>query len=510
MHLPNRRSPSAHQAELILLSLTSLTTLLPHRHETGLLPLSLFALTLLLALHKGPNLTKARTARLRRCADPLGLACGALLPLALVPALPDRATSFALCACVTTLLCVFKGGVGKWTARTGVLCCLVVATCCVDAAGRAFKDVVVILLCACIPLVQWGLVYGCWKCFTVCESVLVACAMCGVVCMALMEVLGYGYGAGCRTSEVRAVYGISVSGLVGCVLGGVIGVGDALRCREGGMSRRVAVVLIGVVLPTYVFAWVFGVGCEPFGWVFWYVLASWKRLLAMGVWIFVGGGSVWYGMKHSSWGVSDVLARKVYHVAGVVIFGGGILLDEGLMAVAGCVGLGLLVLMEMGRICGVGRVERFVHEIGGKLVDEKDRGVVKVTHLYLLVGCAFGVWVRVLGGGSGAGKGFAGGGLVATGVLDGVAAAVGRRWGRRRWRGGGGRSVEGSIAGMMAGIMFGRVWGWATGDWVGWRCTWVACGLTAGVEAATAQIDNAVLPLVYCALVAGCAERPSS
>lgn len=361
-----------------------------------------------------------------------------------------------------------------------------------------------LVLAALVPIVQGALVNACERCFTAAESGIAAASICGVVAMAVREVGHFRFGAGIDTDEAGELRGMTVAALVGCVLAGVIGVGDAVRVPTGGVRRRVVAVMVGVVAPTYGFASVFGAGCEPVGWVVRYVLRKAERMWAMGLWVVVAGASLVGMQGPEQAGVAETVARKMYHGAALLIFGGGASLDRELTGLAGAVGLGMLVLMEMGRICGVGRVERFVHEIGGKLVDEKDRGAVKLTHIYLLAGCAGPIWVEAVGGA--VADGFAAGGLVTTCVLDAVAAAAGRRWGRVRWAGGRGRTVEGSACGLVAALAFARMWGGVGGAWPGWAPVGAACVVAAALEAVTAQIDNLVLPMAYCAVVG--AARP--
>lgn len=486
MHTPNRSSRAAHILETSLLTLQAALTLALHP-ETGFLPLLLLFLQTVLAIHSFP-LTRSKCASLRRCADKIGLACGVALPLALLPALPPDGMVFVLTIATTTVVCGWRGGVSAMTERIGVVCSAVVVLSWMEGWGIGVVAVLV-------PVVQRRFIGALPKCFTVAEGALVAGGVCGVVGVGMRRVIERaGGGGGCEMGE-EGLVGLTVTGLVGVVLAGVVGVGDVVRRRKGGGWRRLRVVVGGVMLPTYVYGWLFGVGCEPVGWVWRYLMGGWGRIGLFGWWMGIVGVVLGLGGILGEVGVSDVVVRKGYHFAAMGIFGVGVVVDEGLTGFAAAVGVSGLVLMEMGRVCGVEWVERVVHEIGGKLVDEKDRGLVKVTHVYLLMGCGMGLW---LGWGCGVG-------IVTICVLDSMAAVGGKMFGRVGWFGRG-RTVEGSVCGMVCGILAGRIWAqveMGRWGWGGWRRVVWGCLMAGGLEATTGQIDNLVLPLVYAAAVKG-------
>lgn len=478
MHIPNRASRTAHIFETSILTFQAAITLTLHA-ETGVLPRLLLLLQTLLAVYNFPA-TRSRCASLRRTTDKIGLACGVALPLSLLPAFPTDGAVFLLTVATTTLVCAWKGSVSAMTERVGILCSTVVVLSWMEEWG---VGVVAVL----VPLVQRRFIGALPKCFTVAEGALVAGGVCGVIAAGIGRMVE-GRIERCAMGR-EGLNGMMLTGLIGGVLAGVVGVGDVVRGRRGGGWRRLGVVVVGIVVPTYGFGWKFGVGCEPLGWVWRYVAGDLKRIGVFGWWMGVVGVVLGLGGIVGEVGVSDVVVRKGYHLAAMGIFGVGVVVDEGLTGFAAAVGMAGLVLMEMGRVCGVRWVERMVHEVGGKLVDEKDRGLIKVTHVYLLVGCGIGIW---MGWGSGVG-------IVTVCVLDSMAAVGGKMFGKRKWFGRG-RSVEGSIFGVICGVVMGRVWGELEG-WMGWRRMIVGCVMAGCIEATTGQIDNLVLPLVSAAVM---------
>lgn len=180
-------------------------------------------------------------------------------------------------------------------------------------------------------------------------------------------------------------------------------------------------------------------------------------------------------------------------------------------------------------------------------MDERDSGVIYVTHFTLLLGLAVPIWLAAglpglapfmaryglaAGGGAGnlawsggnlgaGGSSDAGGGgpglllqlvaaglsgVVIIGVGDTAASAVGKLAGRTPVHAGARKTVEGTLAGIGASL---GAWalllggaalllGPAGGASVGWWLQLLAATGGAGLlEAATSQLDNVLLPLWY-------------
>jgi dolichol kinase len=161
-------------------------------------------------------------------------------------------------------------------------------------------------------------------------------------------------------------------------------------------------------------------------------------------------------------------------------------------------------------------------------VDARDSGLVFVSHFALLLGMAAPVWLSAAlreedGGGEGATGGGGGGGggpwaaglagVVVLGVGDTMASVVGRRWGRTPVARGSPKTVEGTAGGAAAALAAWGALAWAApalreaSSWGGGGGGGVAAGFAAAtaaaavLEAATAQLDNLVVPLQYFALL---------
>ena len=157
---------------------------------------------------------------------------------------------------------------------------------------------------------------------------------------------------------------------------------------------------------------------------------------------------LWWGLvavlstlgAHSLAGVSwmpQILVRKVYHVAVVVMFVPGVLVDPGLLFLGYAVALAILLLLEVLR---AGRVPLWSVDLNSFLrqfTDERDNGALITTHLYLLLGCALPHWATLLFGSTAAGWNqlSALAGVFVLGVSDSAASAVGKRFGKHQWNG---------------------------------------------------------------------------
>ena len=180
----------------------------------------------------------------------------------------------------------------------------------------------------------------------------------------------------------------------------------------------------------------------------------------------------------------QIVIRKAFHVAAVAMFLPGIALDLRFLSLA-LAGATLLLLVLDGlravRAPGVGQA---LHTYMVQFTDERDEGVLILTHVYLLLGCAMPVWLAVLGETADeelAGRStllFALGGVLTVGIGDTAAAVVGRMAGRLPWPGSR-KTVEGSAAGALSMLLCGL------------GCVAAARGLEAGARAA-AQGGSAV------------------
>ena len=180
--------------------------------------------------------------------------------------------------------------------------------------------------------------------------------------------------------------------------------------------------------------------------------------------------------------------RKAFHVLVVLIVVPALLLVPDFLRLALAVAFAALVLVELLRN---GKIPPFGSAADGFLLqfrDDRDPGVVFVTHIYLLLACACPIWMS---------SGFAAyAGVLSIGVGDAAASVCGLRFGKTPWPGGRtSKTLEGSFASLITQLALVQV--------LSSLGAGPACGiqralpaLLAGVvmEAATLQVDNLVVP----------------
>jgi dolichol kinase len=96
----------------------------------------------------------------------------------------------------------------------------------------------------------------------------------------------------------------------------------------------------------------------------------------------------------TSTGMPNIIVRKIYHFVAVLLFFPAIILDIQFLKLALAVAFSFLLVAEYMRLVRVPPFGIHIHDFMVAYVDEKDRGVLVMTHLYLLLGCAIPVWVR--------------------------------------------------------------------------------------------------------------------
>ncbi|KAL4784856.1 hypothetical protein BJX76DRAFT_326243 [Aspergillus varians] len=224
--------------------------------------------------------------------------------------------------------------------------------------------------------------------------------------------------------------------------------------------------------------------------------------------------------------------RKVFHGTMVLMFLPTIYIDPPFCALAMASVLAIFLLLDLFRASQLPPISRPLTNFLAPYVDGRDyRGPVIVSHVFLLIGSAIPLWLAL------ADVPRAGdypwkswdvqtrdasmlSGVICVGLGDAAASLIGRRFGRRKWFWGGGKSVEGSVAfavAVTAGLMFAQAW-LALGQWpvsgqdgpkhFSWIMAMIKAMLAAGGASATEAVltgcnDNVVVPIVLWLLVRG-------
>jgi dolichol kinase len=219
--------------------------------------------------------------------------------------------------------------------------------------------------------------------------------------------------------------------------------------------------------------------------------------------------------------------RKVFHFMMVAMFLPATFVDPPFAALALAAVLAVFLILDLLRASQLPPLSKPIASFLTPYVDGRDlRGPVVISHIFLLIGCAIPLWLSLaalprVGEGALAGWDVPArdvsmvSGVVCVGLGDAAASLIGRRWGHRKWRWGGGKSLEGSaafaaavFAGLMAAAFWLRLGGWRVAgetnqglpDWA-WGRSAAKAGVCANLASLTEAVltggnDNVVVPVV--------------
>ncbi|KAG6958425.1 hypothetical protein JG687_00009408 [Phytophthora cactorum] len=215
-----------------------------------------------------------------------------------------------------------------------------------------------------------------------------------------------------------------------------------------------------------------------------------------------------FGFISNRFALRNIVARKLFHLLVVLMLGPASLCDAPMLSLSYGVALSVFFLVECVRALSLPPFGRSIAEFMRSFIDYREAGRVILTHSYLLLGCALPLWLvpasitpspLIMNAG-----------VVALGVGDAMGALVGSSIGKRKIFGS--KTVEGSAAVFLSMTLASislqnyHMSSFVSGEYTQVLLLTAAVFLTTVLEAATAQIDNLVLPLFFyaaCNLV-GC------
>ncbi|XP_076946458.1 dolichol kinase EVAN-like [Bidens hawaiensis] len=244
---------------------------------------------------------------------------------------------------------------------------------------------------------------------------------------------------------------------------------------------------------------------HPFLWVLEFVFSEpHKRLSLCVYWVVVICVSVlrFYNISKNS-KIERILLRKYYHLVAVLMFVPAVIFQPSFLNLAFGAALGVFLILEIIRVWRIWPLGSIVHQFMNAFTDHRDSDLLIVSHFSLLLGCALPIWMssgyndRPLAP-------FAG--ILSLGIGDTMASMVGYKYGVLRWSKTGKKTIEGTAAGITSvlaacsallpllaatGPMFTQHW---------WSLL-LAVTMSGLLEAYTAQLDNAFIPLVFYSLL---------
>lgn len=165
--------------------------------------------------------------------------------------------------------------------------------------------------------------------------------------------------------------------------------------------------------------------------------------------------------------------RKVFHGMMATMFLPATYIDPAFSALALALILAVFLLLDLFRASQLPPISKPLTHFLSPYADGRDHcGPVIVSHIFLLIGCAIPLWLSLAGTRRAGSPPWEGweiesrdvsmvSGVICVGMGDAAASLIGRRYGRRKWFWGGGKSIEGSLAfvvAVMLGLLLARVW----------------------------------------------------
>ncbi|XP_031376235.1 dolichol kinase EVAN-like isoform X2 [Punica granatum] len=201
--------------------------------------------------------------------------------------------------------------------------------------------------------------------------------------------------------------------------------------------------------------------------------------------------------------VERILLRKYYHLMAVSMFSPALILQPEFLDLAFGGAVAVFLVLEIIRVWKIWPLGQPVHQFMNAFTDHRDSDLLIISHFSLLLGCALPIWMssgyndRPLAP-------FAG--ILSLGIGDTMASMVGHKYGVLRWSKTGKKTIEGTAAGITSVLVACSVLlpvltssGYILSQhWSSLVLAVVASGL---LEAYTAQLDNAFIPLVFYSLL---------
>ncbi|GAV62623.1 hypothetical protein CFOL_v3_06146 [Cephalotus follicularis] len=262
-------------------------------------------------------------------------------------------------------------------------------------------------------------------------------------------------------------------------------------------------ILMGLIPSWMQFVQYFHV--HPMLWVFAFVLSEpTKRLSLCVYWVCVIYLSVlrFYHISKNS-KIERILLRKYYHLMAVSMFLPALIFQPKFLDLAFGAALAIFLALEIIRVWRIWPLGQLVDQFMNAFTDHRDSDLLIVSHFSLLLGCALPIWMS---------SGFNDrplapfAGILSLGIGDTMASVVGHKYGVLRWSKTGKKTIEGTAAGItsvLAACSFLLPLLASTGYLLAqhWFSLILAVTVSGLLEAYTAQLDNAFIPLVFYSLL---------
>ncbi|KAF5744741.1 dolichol kinase isoform X1 [Tripterygium wilfordii] len=244
---------------------------------------------------------------------------------------------------------------------------------------------------------------------------------------------------------------------------------------------------------------------HPFLWVISFVFSEpFKRLSLCFYWVSVIYVSVlrFYNISKNS-KIERILLRKYYHLMAVSMFLPALIFQPEFLDLAFGAALAVFLGLEIIRVWRIWPLGKLIHEFMNAFTDHRDSDLLIISHFSLLLGCALPIWMSA-GYNDRPLAPFAG--ILSLGIGDTMASVVGYKYGVLRWSKTGKKTIEGTAAGITSVLAACSILlpllastGYILSQH--WFSLLLAVTVSGLLEAYTAQLDNAFIPLVFYSLL---------
>ncbi|XP_027341611.1 dolichol kinase EVAN isoform X2 [Abrus precatorius] len=282
---------------------------------------------------------------------------------------------------------------------------------------------------------------------------------------------------------------------------------EGRRYTEVGRSI-IFIASLGFVLIVIVPSWMQFVQefhVHPFFWVLSFVFSEPSKRLSLCIyWVCIICVSVlrFYNISKKS-KIERILLRKYYHLMAVSMFLPALIFQPKFLDLAFGAALAVFLTLEIIRVWRIWPLGQPINQFMNAFTDHRDSDLLIVSHFSLLLGCALPIWMssgyndRPLAP-------FAG--ILSLGIGDTMASMVGHKYGVLRWSKTGKKTVEGTAAGITSVLaacslllpLLASTGYILTQHWFSLLLAVTVSGL---LEAYTAQLDNAFIPLFFYSLL---------
>lgn len=244
---------------------------------------------------------------------------------------------------------------------------------------------------------------------------------------------------------------------------------------------------------------------HPLLWVFTFVFSEQKKRITLCVYwtCLIFASVLWFYniSKHDS--TQRILLRKYYHIVAVLMFVPALHFQPAFLDLAFGAALAVFVVLEMIRVWKIWPLGHIIHKFMNAFTDHRDSEILIISHFSLLLGCALPKWLS---------SGFNDrplapfAGILSLGIGDTMASMIGYKYGVYRWSKSGNKTIEGTVAGIICVLAACLILESlpTSSDYILSQHGLSLLGaviLGGLLEAFTAQLDNAFIPLVFYSLL---------